>query len=363
MQPVQAAPGYSPTMPARYAHAFSAHPPVAPTRPAVGATAPLPGLLPGLLGALAALPLGWSRPDQLTFSPAALLQLARLRTNPMANINPQMLQARRAQQMLATQALPNAERLVEQEYGLRADNAPLTIILEPDMGEALGSASGYIEPDGRLIDQELRLSLTALLPNPGANATNGRKVENDRIVAHEVTHLVMGRTMNFVALPDWFTEGTAEYIAGGAERAVSALRRRGPGLLSLLEGPWQNTSDEYATAYLAVRFLDEKAADGGGIRRVMHGLNGGKSLDGAIAATGAFGSEQDLLARFMGDEGRRWLAGLRLTGAGAKSGNYGPHVVPDTRGPTSSDPLRGFRERWAPLPRQLALQAYTVWMR
>lgn len=311
-----------------------------------------------LAAGIGRLPLGWARPDELSFSPGALLHLIRMRSAAMASANREMLQNRQVQHMLKTTALPNAERVVARDYGLRADNAPLTIILEPDMGGALGSASGHVVPGGRLDRLELRFSLSAFRPDTRSNGKNTH-VENDRIVAHELAHLVMARTMDFASLPEWFAEGTAEYIAGGSERASNAVRQHGFSLFKMLNYAWQNTSAEYAAGYLAVRFLDERTESVGGIRAIMSNLAAGDSLDEAIAATGVYQNVRHLLDDLQGPDGRKWLAGLDLSGAGAKSSDHGPRVVPDT--PTSKGTLDGFQERWAPLPSTAVFEAYDLW--
>jgi len=45
----------------------------------------------------------------------------------------------------------------------------------------------------------------------------GSWISNDRIIAHEKTHAIMGRTTNMRDLPIWFVEGTAEFYAGADE--------------------------------------------------------------------------------------------------------------------------------------------------
>ena len=45
-----------------------------------------------------------------------------------------------------------------------------------------------------------------------------RRIYNDRIIAHEMVHAVMGRSINMTAIPTWFLEGTAELIHGADER-------------------------------------------------------------------------------------------------------------------------------------------------
>jgi len=47
----------------------------------------------------------------------------------------------------------------------------------------------------------------------------------DRTIAHEMTHAVMSRYMNVVALPGWFQEGTAELIKGGDDRVKNDLKQ------------------------------------------------------------------------------------------------------------------------------------------
>lgn len=252
---------------------------------------------------------------------------------------------------LKSSALQQAEVLVEKYYGLRADGAPLRVALEEDMGGALAAVSYRYDRDGRATNQTLHISLQAFSPDAGPNGTNGHVIENDRIVAHELTHAVMGRTMNFRDLPEWFREGTAEYIAGGAERVGLQLKHLSPqGLMEQLARPWSSDSAQYAAAYVAVRYLDQVTAEGGGLKAVMSRLQAGDSLDQAIAGVsgGAFADTRHLLRHAVdGGAGAAFLRAIEVRGRdpGSIKPGAGPDIVPD-QGARMQQPLRGFRVDW-----------------
>jgi flagellin len=199
-------------------------------------------------------------------------------------------------------------------------------------------------------------------PDTGPNGVNGHVIQNDRIIAHEMTHLIMGRNMDMAALPDWFAEGTAEYIAGGAERVSLSLRHNSPqALLSNLMKPWAGDSDSYAAGYLAVRFLDQATAEGGGLRAVMSRLMEGDTLDQAIATVslGQYQDSRQFLTDFArGGTGLAFMRTIDLSGRdpGSIRPGAGPAIVADS-GVHSDQPLQGFRIQWpSPLEGLTALQ-------
>jgi hypothetical protein len=252
---------------------------------------------------------------------------------------------------LKTSVLRNAEALVEKYYGLQGDGSPLRIQFEADMGNALASVSFDYDRRGRMTNQVLHLNMSQLTPDTGSNGVNDHVIENDRIIAHELTHAIMGRNMDMRALPDWFAEGTAEYIAGAAERVSIVLQRRSaPVMLGTLLQPWKGDTVNYAAGYLAVRYLDQATADGGGIKGIMARLKAGDSLDQAIVqgSGGRYRSADDFLAAFVTEgEGVAFLQTIDLSGkdAGSIRPGAGPAVVGD-RGAPANQPLEGFRVVW-----------------
>lgn len=252
---------------------------------------------------------------------------------------------------LKSSALAGAEELVRWAYGLQGDGAPLTVKLEQDLGGALASVSYLYDNDGKMAQMQLHINVSQFVPNTGPNGTNDHVIENDRIIAHEMTHAVMGRTMNIAMLPDWFMEGTAEYVGGGAERVAISLQRMSPdGLIGRVLQRWYGDSPQYAASYLAIRYLDHATQAGGGIRKVMEHLQAGLSLDEAIRSTsgGRYEDQADFLVAFARrGEGEAWMRTIDLSGRepGSIRPGKGPAIVPDGGAPRQQ-PLQGFRITW-----------------
>ncbi|MDF2627270.1 MAG: flagellin/flagellar hook associated protein [Symbiobacteriaceae bacterium] len=252
---------------------------------------------------------------------------------------------------LKSTALRQAESLVEQYYGLKGDGTTVRVKYENNLEGALASVSFQYDDRGRIANPSLHINMSQFAPDTGPNGVNSHVIQNDRIIAHEMTHLIMGRNMDLASLPDWFAEGTAEYISGGAERVALSLRNNSPeALLSTLMKPWAGDSDSYAAAYLAVRFLDQAAAEGGGLKAIMGRLKEGDTLDQAIASIsqGRYQDSRHFLTDFarMGT-GAAYMRTIDLSGRdpGSIKPGAGPSVVAD-RGVKANQPLEGFRIQW-----------------
>ncbi|HYF91503.1 MAG TPA: flagellinolysin [Symbiobacteriaceae bacterium] len=284
---------------------------------------------------------GWHAPD-LSALREALVQ---------ARQNAEAVELRqRVTGTLKSSALRQAEVLVEQYYGLKGDGTTVKVKYDESMEGALASVSFQYDSRGRIVSPQLHINMSQFTPDTGPNGVNDHVIENDRIVAHEMTHLIMGRNMDLASLPDWFAEGTAEYVAGGAERVALSLRRLSPRrLLAKLNGPWNGDSDSYAAGYLAVRFLDQAAAAGGGLKAVMARLKDGDTLDQAVATAsqGRFESTADFLSDFTSGAGLAFMGSIDLSGRdpGSIKPARAPEVIADG-GVRSDQPLRGFRIQW-----------------
>jgi flagellin len=248
--------------------------------------------------------------------------------------------------------LKDAEDLIWKAYGLRADEVPLKIVLEPS-----GPYDMYLlstpEPGGTWgqIELHINLSTVANAVLPDGQMASGLFM--DRRVAHVMTHAIMMRTTNFTAMQGWFEEGTAELIMGGDERLATALANTGgpAGLVSLLSGPWFSTSDQWAAGYAAVKYLHQRSIQLGhdGIREVVNLMRGGNNLSTAIAgATGGFyANEAAFLADFQGANGQAFVASLNVTDAdvGAFFGGDAHSVVNNSTA-DEWDPMEGFAVDW-----------------
>jgi flagellin len=252
---------------------------------------------------------------------------------------------------LKTSVLAGAEALINKYYGLSGDGTNVKIDYDQNVDGALAQVTFQYDSSGKIVNPHLHLNMSQMTPDTSSNGTNDHVIQNDRIIAHEMTHLIMGRNMNLAALPDWFAEGTAEYIAGGAERVGLSLRVQSPRqLLSRLLQPWEGTSDDYSAGYLAVRFLDQATADGGGLKAIMARLKAGDSLDTAIATVsqGQYAGADDFIRAFATDgSGVAFIRSIDLSGrdAGSIKPGSGPQVVPDS-GTRTDQPLQGFHLQW-----------------
>lgn len=249
--------------------------------------------------------------------------------------------------------LSSAEDMIKQHYGLMGDGAKLTVNLDITDGayNVLASVSGT-SSGGKLNNLHLNLDMadfgTAVTPDGGS-----APLYSDRIVAHEMVHAVMGRTMNMGALPQWFVEGTAELINGADERLAGAGSIAG--VVSNIAGG----GFSYEGGYAASRYLHDRMKGlgvEGGIKGIMQYLNNNQSadLDAALNAVskGVYTSNAAFLADF-GANGAQFInTKMNLTNAdtGAIGGldadggivRDARAVVPASGTSNAADGLAGF---------------------
>ncbi len=267
----------------------------------------------------------------------------------------------------------NSEQLIIDHYGLTGDGASLAIEFENDSSSStLAYVQGQVGSGGKVVNQKMVINLPYFTP---ADLPNGGTAPfyADRIIAHEMVHAVMGRTMNLVGLPTWFSEGAAEFIHGADERVSGDLTAAGGGstgantLAGLVDDTWASNSASYSAGYAAVRYLHAriKGAGGSGIIDVMTYLknNAGSDLNAALqgisngaysAGLGATGTANSFYKDFIADgNGSTFIQAMNLAnadtgaigGADADGGTArtATSVIPDTNSPTD-DPLQGFNE-------------------
>lgn len=250
--------------------------------------------------------------------------------------------------------LKNSEDLVRTHYGLQAgiDDAPLEIqfIQNSGDGRVAWVQGSYYETgtDGRYFNQKLVLDMSDFSPVSMPNG-GGSWISNDRIIAHEMTHAIMGRTTNIRDLPTWFIEGTAEFIAGADERLkVDSNNGADFAILKSEIDSWDSTSEDYSAAYAAVKYLDAKLGVGG-IKSLFDQIKIGgpeKSLDQAL--TDLLGYDE---AGFLADfKANATLANSNIdlndTDTGAIGGGDDYTTVPDTLNTDLENPLAAFVEKW-----------------
>ena len=315
-----------------------------------------------------------------------------LRSNSSGNKDSLLQDKIDMQNGLRTGWLKNTEQMITDGFGLTGTGSDLEIVFEADSGNGFVAwvSNSYNTVSREAVGQALHIDLSDFTPVTDQNGGTA-PYYNDRIIAHEMVHAVMGVTMNGLDLNTWFKEGSAELIQGADERLLGAINSRLAGngndvdaainsLVSTIGIGWNNGSDptllneQYATAYVGIRFLHDeiKAAGGTGIDELMGLLNANKddnsyALDEALAdiqATHtdfAYADEASLITAFTIADGVGFdymkqmytsgdlsnidtgaIGGLDADGGAAKTAES---VVPN--GATyDENPLVGFAAKW-----------------
>lgn len=256
--------------------------------------------------------------------------------------------------------LAQGEKLVKDLFGLEADGASIEIVFDNDPSPgAFNAAVSFISVAGRSENMQLRINLAQWTDTNWPDGDLGGSPGNyqDRVIAHEMVHAIMGRNMDMTALPSWFKEGAAEFIHGADERLASVLASSSAAAVvaDVADGTWSSDSLHYAGAYAAVRYLhaEAKAKDGAtGFREILGDIKGGMTLDQAIANRTAHADEAAFRAAFAAN-GAAFIGTMDLTntdtgaigGLDADGGSIktAQSVVPDLDG-YSNDPLLRFAE-------------------
>ncbi len=186
--------------------------------------------------------------------------------------------------------LEESEKRIKQFYGIKGDGATLTVDLTftDGAGNVAASVSGTGGAGGKVYNQKLNIDMADFTP-PNLPDGGNAPFYNDRIIAHEMVHAVMGRSVNMTALPTWFLEGSAELIHGADERLKADIAINGQAaVINKIAGAWGSASIDYSSAYAATRYLHDKLKGLGvddGIKGLMQNLaSTGSNLDVALNA-------------------------------------------------------------------------------
>ncbi|MCP5143562.1 MAG: flagellinolysin [Gammaproteobacteria bacterium] len=126
--------------------------------------------------------------------------------------------------------LQQSEDLISQFFGLEGDGADMSIELTTFSDGVGGTAArvvSFVGSSGKGTNLKLQVDMADFTP---PNLPNGGNAPfyNDRIIAHEMVHAVMARSMNWGDVVNnykWFAEGAAEFIHG-AEGACWPMAAR-----------------------------------------------------------------------------------------------------------------------------------------
>ncbi len=259
---------------------------------------------------------------------------------------------------LKTSWLEQAENVIDAYFGLSANGAvTLDIRLDSTIAGASAFVSFYDAPTNTM---ELHIDVAEFESLYQAGAPN---YVFDQLIAHEMTHAVMAATTNLDQFPMWFVEGAAEFLPGADDRLKSVLDAGASNAdvvnnidnFDAVGESFGGSSLDYATAYVAARYLDSIVA--GGMKDVMTYLSADPSttLDDYFADAGLAGisSNADFSADFKAN-GAAFISTFDLSnndtgGIGGADANAGTRAttregtIPDTANLTDN-PLAGFIE-------------------
>tara|TARA_R110001592_G_scaffold92445_1_gene269414 strand:+ start:336 stop:2057 length:1722 start_codon:yes stop_codon:yes gene_type:complete len=273
--------------------------------------------------------------------------------------------------------LSQSESLIQDYFGLTADGDDISIELSSFTDGAGGTAArvtgGIGSNPGKASNVTLQIDMADFTP-PNLPDGGTAPFYNDRIIAHEMVHAVMYRSINIASFAGdsgqtWFLEGAAELIHGADERVLSSIGSNGANIGTLattaggLSSGWGGSSDEYSASFLAVRKLHEeiKASGGEGIKDVMTFLTNNleKGLDDAIVATTDYTSADDFLGSFataantyitdlytsgsLSDSDTGAIGGANVDGGSVRTAET---VIANYATRNGEDQLLGFAETW-----------------
>jgi flagellin len=179
--------------------------------------------------------------------------------------------------------LAATEKLVQEEYGWTADSSDSWDLVIEENG-AVGGSAAFVRSSWSIPSYESEVKTLSIdLPDLTAPHTVGNSTA-DTLIAHEMVHLLQAQNtyMGDQAGGDpsrdmtWLAEGLAEFIRGADSRANASKTSLGTAaLVQLPRNGWNGGSDDYAGAYLAVKYLDNQIRSSGAAA-----VNGVNATDG-----------------------------------------------------------------------------------
>ena len=236
--------------------------------------------------------------------------------------------------------LAATEKLVQEEYGWTADSSDSWELVIEENG-AVGGSAAFVRSSWSVPGYESEVKLLSIdLPDLTAPHTVGNSTA-DTLIAHEMVHLLQAQNtyMGDQAGGDpsrdmtWLAEGLAEFIRGADARANSSKTNLGTATLVQLPGlGWNGGTDDYAGAYLAVKYLDNQIRSSGAAA-----VNGVNAADGIKHLTTWMKAQRDANAGASASGLNQYLE-THLNGAHG----YGVGNATDTSGQAIDDFLTDF---------------------
>jgi len=166
-------------------------------------------------------------------------------------------------QGLASAWLNESEDMIATYFGMQTPGgATLTIDLDSftdGVGNILAQVGYPAVANATTLTMQIDMADFTDVEFPGDGGTTAGGLAYDRIIAHEMVHAVTANYVDSTGLPEWFLEGTAEFIHGADERVSGHGGVAATYGLVDLKTAWGSSSEEYAAAYLTVRYIHELA--------------------------------------------------------------------------------------------------------
>ena len=239
---------------------------------------------------------------------------------------------------LTTHWLKASEEQIIQDYGWTVDPSDSwnLIVNEKDTGGYAAFVMTSQNPANGTADV---IEMQFDLPDFSAPHTQPASTA-DRVVAHEMVHAMQAQNSYYgdivgdgASSGKWFKEGLAEFIHGADASAASILASNGDdyaalnGAIGTGNETW-STGEQYASGYLAVKYLHSKiqaAGFGDGIKHMTQWMKNGfdtgqgaanSGIDAYFTAHGGIGyaGNNAFLTDFKGAAGQAFVQNLNDTG-------------------------------------------------
>lgn len=155
---------------------------------------------------------------------------------------------------LVQSTLETAEDMVDSDYGLTVNGKTMIV-------------SYITDSKGGMVAQVWPYSNPTMEMDNADFFTEGKLwIDEDRIVAHEMVHAVMAASdINMDSMPDWFVEGSAEFLPGAKECLKGSVSILGvQNTINMITSSTKG-SHFYSAGYAATIFLDQKLRQSGDV--------------------------------------------------------------------------------------------------
>ncbi|SMG20292.1 flagellin N-terminal helical domain-containing protein [Dethiosulfovibrio salsuginis] len=210
--------------------------------------------------------------------------------------------------------LEASAKRIKDYYGMDAtstaysESVRVNILTDAPYGILAMASSGYAHNGTTVTKKDFVLNLDAADFSPGTGESgvsrqveDGMKLYNDRIIAHEMVHLLVGTTIFTEQvgvnndIPIWMNEGLAELIHGADERLLGLEGGTVDGLDATEISnyiskaiAWDGSDQAYAGAYLMVRAMVQNGTAGdSSIKNILAAIQGDAAdglTDGEVAS-------------------------------------------------------------------------------